>query len=620
MTTKPKAKKFRIKRTGSLADGQQSAAPAAPAAEPTGAPNPRRVAPDQAQQQQPQATRQAAPQQQVRPQTQAQPQPPQAQQPQQQAMGRIQPVKKEVPVGATQAQAQAQVQNQAQARAGMVSSAAEAAADQDIDAIKREGLTGRQLRMARRAAQKYGLAPTSDYDAVRQLRTRGIDPFQRTNMLELVVPSEGNTAGKGGSSATQPLLPQDPTLEPINLPQTMPTGANMPAHPEGPSPAERRAEEITQIQRDIAKRRRRKLALLFTRLAFFVFLPTIIVGWYYYFIATPMYATKSEFLILKAESSGGGAMGGLLSGTQFATNQDAIAVQSYLTSKDAMLRLDEDEGFMDHFMNPSIDVIQRLEENPSNEDAYKIFKKAIEIGYDPTEGVIKMEVIAADPEVSAEFSQAFISYAEERVDNLSLRQRENQVADAERSFRNADDERRAAQERLVRLQQEGSILDPEAKIASLRSQINNIEVQVQEKELELAALLDNNRPNRAKVEGAQGDVRRFKALLARLNDQMINASQGENSLAELASQIQLAQADVATRDMMLASALEQLEQTRREAASQARYLTTSVEPVPSQDPTYPRKFENTILAFLVFAGLYLMISLTASILREQVSS
>jgi len=218
MTTKPKAKKFRIKRTGSLADGQQSAAPAAPAAEPTGAPNPRRVAPDQAQQQQPQA-----------------------QQPQQQAMGRIQPVKKEVPVGATQAQAQAQVQNQAQARAGMVSSAAEAAADQDIDAIKREGLTGRQLRMARRAAQKYGLAPTSDYDAVLQLRTRGIDPFQRTNMLELVVPSEGNTAGKGGSSATQPLLPQDPTLEPINLPQTMPTGANMPAHPEGPSPAERRA-------------------------------------------------------------------------------------------------------------------------------------------------------------------------------------------------------------------------------------------------------------------------------------------------------------------------------------------------------------------------------------------
>ncbi|MEP5153935.1 capsule biosynthesis protein, partial [Planktotalea sp.] len=356
-----------------------------------------------------------------------------------------------------------------------------------------------------------------------------------------------------------------------------------------------------------------------TRLGFFVFLPTIVVGWYYYFMATPMYSTKSEFLILKAESSGGG-VGGLLTGTQFATNQDAIAVQSYLTSKDAMLRLNEDAGFMAHFADQSIDPVQRLVENPSNEDAYKVFKKNIEIGYDPADGVIKMEVIAADPNVSSDFSKKLIGYAEERVDNLSLRKRENQVSDAELGFQLADDQRRAAQERLVRLQQEGSVLDPEAKIASLRSQINNIEVQLQEKELELAALQDNARPNRAKVEGAQGDVRRLSNLLAQLNDRMINERQGEGSLAELAAQIQLAQADVATRDLMLASALEQLEQSRRDAAAQARYLTTSVEPLPSQDPSYPRKFENTILAFLVFAGIYLMISLTASILREQVSS
>jgi capsular polysaccharide transport system permease protein len=532
-------------------------------------------------------------------------------------MGRIQPAQQPAQrqQGATPAQATAQIRNEAQARTGLIASAGEAQAEADIDAIKREGLTGRQLRMARRAAQKYGLAPTSDYDAVRQLRGRGVDPFQRSNMLELVVPSEGSKK----STTPETLLPQDPTLEPINLPQTMAASGNLPADPPGVSPAERRAEEITQIQRDIAKRRRRKLALLFTRLGFFVFLPTLIVGWYYYVMATPMYATKSEFLILKAESTGGG-MGGLLSGTQFATNQDAIAVQSYLTSKDAMLRLDADAGFKAHFMDENIDVIQRLDPAPSNEDAYKVFKKMVQIGFDPTEGVIKMEVIAADPQVSANFSDELIRYAEERVDNLSLRKRENQVSDAQRSFESADTERRSAQERLVRLQQEGSVLDPEGKIASLRGQINNVEVQLQEKELQLAALLDNSRPNRAKVEGAQGDVRRLQNLLAQLNSQMTEASVGENSLAELAAQIQLAQADVATRDLMLQSALEQLEQTRREAAAQARYLTTSVEPVASQDPTYPRKFENTVLAFLVFAGIYLMISLTASILREQVSS
>ena len=45
----------------------------------------------------------------------------------------------------------------------------------------------------------------------------------------------------------------------------------------------------------------------------------------------------------------------------------------------------------------------------------------------------------------------------------------------------------------------------------------------------------------------------------------------------------------------------------------------TVPPIAPDRPTYPRSFENTVLAFLVFAGIYLMVSLTAAILREQVS-
>jgi capsular polysaccharide transport system permease protein len=487
-----------------------------------------------------------------------------------------------------------------------VDSAAQVAGETDMDAIRREGLTGRELRMARRVAQKHGLAPTSDFDAVRQLRARGIDPFERSNALELV--------------------PQDPPPQPqaraeqrVQLPQTVAVRKDQLPAKQGLSPADRRAAEISRIQRELAARRRKKSLLLLARLAAFVLLPTVLAGYYYYAIATPMYATKSEFLILKAESSGG-AMGSLFSGTQFATNQDAIAVQSYLTSKDAMLRLDRDVGFKSHYTQPWIDPIQRLSDDPTNEEAFKVYRKNIEIGYDPTEGVIKMEIMAADPDTAAEFSRALIGYAEERVDTLSLRKRSNAVEDAEAGLIAAEADRREAQELLVRMQQEGNIVDPEARIAALRQQVSTYELQLQEKRLQLQALLDNSRPNRAKVDGTSGDIRRLEALLAELNARMTQATEGEGSLAEKAIQIKLAEADLATRDLMLQTALERLEQARRDADSQARYLTTSVVPVPSEDPSYPRKFENTVLAFLIFGGIYLMVSLTASILREQVSA
>ena len=496
-------------------------------------------------------------------------------------------------------------ETETETRAGMVSSASEMGASRDIDAIRNEGLTGRQLRMARRMAQKHGLAPTSDFDAVRLLRAKGIDPFQRSNILELVTTNNTQPAETGEGR--------------IQLPQTVPAGQTYLPSTEV-SPADRRASEIMQIQRDIGRRRRRKLALLMSRLLAFVLLPTFIVGYYYFSIATPMYSTKSEFLILTADGSAGSSpASGLFSGTAFATGQDSIATQSYLQSKDAMLRLDQDVGFREHFSQPWIDPIQRLDPDATNEAAYSIYKKYVKLGYDPTEGVIRMELSTADPEVSQQFSQKLIEYAEERVDHLSQEKRQDAVKTAVASLDDAKAERRAAQERLVTLQ-EGSILDPEGEVANIRALIQNVELQLQEKELALNTQLNNSRPNAAKVEALRSQIEVLQRELAKQNARLTDATENSASLASQAAEIQMAQADLATADLVLQSALEAKRASEIEANKQVRYLTVSVTPVASQDPSYPRAFENTIVAFLIFAGIYLMVSLTASILREQVSS
>jgi capsular polysaccharide transport system permease protein len=505
----------------------------------------------------------------------------------------------------------------ASGQAGEVASPQQVAGETDIDAIRREGLTGRQLRMARRVAQKHGLAATSDFDAVRLLRAQGIDPFQRSNTLELVVPQNGadgqqaNPAGanlpakQAGGGKVQ--LPQTMQMQKQTLPST------------DVNPAERRIQEIANIQRGIAARRRKKMVLLLVRMAFFIFLPTILAGYYFYKIATPMYATESSFLIIQNEGSGGaGPLGGLLP-TQFATNSDAIATQGYLQSKDAMLRLDQDLGFKSHFKEEAVDPIQRLTEEATNEEAYKLYKKNIKIGYDPTEGMIRMEVIAADPEISAEFSRRLIDYAQERVNNLSQQKRDDTMRDAIAAHEKAQNTRRESQRALINLQVQNGI-DPDAVIASLRANISQYESILIEKELELAALLDNRSPNRAKVEGVEGDIRRVRLQVAKLNDKMTQSTEGENSLAKQAVALQLAQADLVNADTGLQASTAVLDQARTEASRQVRYLTVAVDPVASEEPSYPRSFENTFIAFLIFGGIYLMISLTASILREQVTS
>jgi hypothetical protein len=58
-------------------------------------------------------------------------------------------------------------------RSGLIRCTAEA----DLEQLRAEGLTGRQLRLAMRVAQRHGIKASSGLEAVRMLRQRGIDPF-----------------------------------------------------------------------------------------------------------------------------------------------------------------------------------------------------------------------------------------------------------------------------------------------------------------------------------------------------------------------------------------------------------------------------------------------------------
>ena len=148
-----------------------------------------------------------------------------------------------------------------------MTSPAETAAGTDLDAIRREGLTGRQLRLARRMAQKYGLPATSDFDAVRLLRQAGLDPFRPNPVVEIVAEEDGDAEGAPRPGNMMPVpagarLPQ--TIKPVKMP--------------APGEEVNHAAEILKMQQDLARRRRRRSMLMMARLFFFVILPTFLAG------------------------------------------------------------------------------------------------------------------------------------------------------------------------------------------------------------------------------------------------------------------------------------------------------------------------------------------------------
>jgi len=487
---------------------------------------------------------------------------------------------------------------------------------EQLEAIRAEKLSDRQLRIAGRIAALHQIEFESNEEAIVHLRERGIDPSQRS-AVGRILSSEGSRA------TAAPAAQNTPAVRSAGLP------ALTPGDGRGKSPAlpsredlteEKRAAEIYRIQRDLARRRRQRMMMLTLRLLFFVFIPTFGVGWYYAKVASPLYATFSQFQIQMADSGTGGGVGSLLGGSGLATNTDAVAVQSYLTSRDAMMRLNEDEGFKRAFQDPAVDPVKRLDEDATNEAAYKVYKNSVKIGYDPTEGVLNMEVIATDPALSEQFSRSLISYAEEQVDMMTARMRADQMDGAIQTYQDAEDKMLAAQMRVQELQQTLGVLDPIAESSVVMGQVAEMESQLTAKQLELGQLLANSQPVQSRVDAVRGDITRLRDLIAQTRVQLTESSDSRSSLAAIGGELRVAEAELVTRQELLAASAAQMETARIEANKQVRYLSLSVSPIAPDEATYPKAFQNTIVAFLIFSGIYLMLSLTASILREQVST
>ncbi len=457
----------------------------------------------------------------------------------------------------------------------------------------------RHRRQALKHARNIGLDPVDGEAAVKELQARGIDIFSlKDSILDIA------KAGPGDGAAN--LVLQDSPMPVVE------------ARPQAALSVAEREIEIDRIRSDLVKRRRRRLALLVMRLLFFVALPTALVGHYYYNIATPMYETDSAFVVRVNESSAAGS-GSLFAGMGFATSQDSIVVQDYLLSKEAFSRLNSDLDYATKFQDPVIDDIQRLAADASADDAYKLFKKNVTIGYDPTEGLIRMSVVAPTPEASEAFSQALVGYAEERVDGLSIEARGDQLENTEERYRQAEQDMLDAQNRVLELQQNRGVLSADAEIAAQMTLITGLDSEIETKQLALAELLENPRPNATRVEGLEREIARMRNRAGELRSAMVASESNTISLARISAELQVAQTELATRQMLLTQALTAVEVAQAEASKQTRYLSMGVSPVAPQDAAFPRKFEGTALAFLIFTGIYVVLSLTISVLREQVS-
>ena len=188
------------------------------------------------------------------------------------------------------------------------------------------------------------------------------------------------------------------------------------------------------------------------------------------------------------------------------------------------------------------------------------------------------------------------------------------------SFEDAQRKLGEAQAGLVALQQKYKTFNSEVDATMISGQISALETQITAENLSLAQMQSNPQPNQARMDPVKRRIATLQDQINQLKAKLTEGTGSDASVATVQSQLVMAQAEVTTRQMMLAQATTAVESSRIEANRQTRYLSVAVDPTAPDEASYPKAFENTLVVMLIFAGLYLMFSMTIAILREQVTS
>ena len=384
-----------------------------------------------------------------------------------------------------------------------------------------------------------------------------------------------------------------------------------------------RAERVEAIRRDLVRRRRRKGGGMLLKLWLFVVFPTLAEAWFLWFQASDMYKSEATFQVRGAEAGGGGG-GGLLGaflggGGGSSSLFDPVAVQTYIQSRDLLTRLDAEQAWVAHFQDPKLDFWHRLPADASFEDAFAHYSSMVSVSYDPTEGILEMELVAADTDAARRFSQAVIGYAEEMVDGLSDRIREDALKDAETYLSQAENEMRTAQNDLAKAQEENQVFSIEGEVSQKYALIGSLELELTTLESRLRNIRRVSSAGDPRVQRLEAQVETKRDQIAELRKSVAGGGTDQATLAKLNASMMSARLNVETATLKFTSALEQREFARANAAKQHRYLEVVSQPSLPDQANYPKKPEMTALAFLGFLGFYIIASLTLSLIREQAS-
>lgn len=336
-------------------------------------------------------------------------------------------------------------------------------------------------------------------------------------------------------------------------------------------------------------------------------LPTLAAGVYYFAIASDLYLSEARFIVRSPKQVQTNTIGALLQSSGLSrASDDTAAVQDYMTTRDAVRKLEEHNDLRAIFGRPEGDFVTRfpgmLFWRHDFEALYRRYDHFVSVETSSTTGVTTLSVKAYRPEDAHMIATALLGYSEQLVNELNERARRDALDMARREVDRAEERIAQIQSELTAYRVKEKMIDPKTASSGVLELIAQMSTAQTTARAQLGELLKNS-PNSPQIPLVKTRIDSLDKLIA---EERAKLSGQTDSVVATLTEYERLTLDRELAEKALASAFTSLEAARIEAQRQQLYLETIAQPNLADYPLYPKRaisFAVVVASCLIVYGI-----------------
>lgn len=335
---------------------------------------------------------------------------------------------------------------------------------------------------------------------------------------------------------------------------------------------------------------------------------------YFNFIATNRYVSEAVIVMESPDISPVSLnFSSLLSGTS--GSGDLLLLREHLISVDMLNKIEAQLQLRNHFSDPKIDVLSRLNANASIEEFHKYFLTRLEVKFDDYAAVLRIRVQAFSPTMAQQIAQQLIAQGESHMNEMGRRLAEEQLLFIEQQAEVLNQRLTDIRSELLAFQNEYGLVSPTGTVESIFTVVAQLQGQLATLEAQRKALASFQSASAPQLQQLERQIKALKQQIE-LEKNKMTASNGDA--------LNRVSADYETLNLKATFALElysntllALENTRVEAARKLKQVSVLQYPTLAEYALEPKRFRQSLL-FIIFAIFAAAIMhLTRTVIRDH---